>query len=111
MLKKLAISSLFLLASTTSALAQGTYMGQASTGEAVYYNGARAQCGDLPRSHPCYASPMVAYTIGNDHVSAIADCQRGVFKEVWVGSQLVTRNMAPQSQAIAAVLNTACNAI
>ncbi len=87
----------------------GVYMGKASTGEAVYYQGARAQCGDLPRTHECWRNPMIAYTIGRDHVAAIPNCQRGMFKEVWIGDRLVARNMKPASRAIQRVLETGCN--
>lgn len=98
------------LASTTAALAgSGVYMGRASTGEAVYYHGARAQCGNLPSNHECWKNPAASYTIGRDQVFAIPDCKRRIFKEVWVGDRLVARNMRPQSKAISLVLETACN--
>ncbi len=94
------------------AIAQdGVYMGKASTGEAVYYLGAKAQCGDLPRSHACWKNPMISYKIGNDYVSAIPDCKRGIFKEAWVGDRKVAINMKPQSEAIRLVLRTGCNSV
>lgn len=87
------------------------YMGKASTGEPVYYIGANAQCGDLPRNHACWQNPMISYTIGADQVAAIPDCKQGIFAEVWVGGKLVTRNMKPASKAIQSVLETGCNSV
>lgn len=112
-MKKIIATLLFTLAATAPAFAQGkgVYMGRASTGEPVYYHGARAQCGDLPRTHECWKNPMLVYTIGSDEVTAIPDCRRGVFKEVWVDGQLVERNLRPQSEAIRLVLRTACNSV
>jgi hypothetical protein len=90
----------------------GIYFGKASTGERVFYRGAKAQCGDLPRSHDCWLNtPMVAYRIGQDNVSAVADCRRGIFKEVWLGGRIVERNMKPSSKAIGLVLEVACNSL
>jgi hypothetical protein len=83
-------------------------MGVAATGEDVYYGGMTLQCGDLPESDPCWRSPNVNYTIGNDSVFAIADCDRQVFTEVWVDSEMVAQDMAPQSEAIAQVISLAC---
>ncbi|BAS58102.1 hypothetical protein NIES2135_25130 [Leptolyngbya boryana NIES-2135] len=87
------------------------YMGKASTGEPVYYIGAKAQCGDLPRDHQCWQNPMISYTIGRDQVAAIPNCKQGVFAEIWVDGKLVTRNMKPASKAIQAVLETGCNSV
>jgi hypothetical protein len=84
------------------------YMGIAVTGEEVYYNGTTLQCGDLPYSDPCWTRPNVSYTIGSDEVFGVVDCQRQVFAEAWVGGELVAQDMAPQSEAIAAVLSRAC---
>lgn len=89
-------------------LGAGEYMGVASTGEDVYYGGMTLQCGDLPDSDPCWRSPNVNYTIGNDSVFAIADCSRQVFTEVWVGGEMVAQDMAPQSEAIAKMISLAC---
>lgn len=89
-------------------LGAGQYMGVAATGEEVYYGGMTLQCGDLPDSDPCWRSPSVNYTIGNDSVLGIADCDRQVFREVWVGSEMVAQDMAPQSEAIAKVISLAC---
>lgn len=88
---------------------QGTYVGQASTGEPVYYVGARFQCGDLPRNDECWwRTPMVVYQIGSDRVTAIADCQEQLFQEVWVDGEVVARDMRPQSDALRLVLGNAC---
>jgi hypothetical protein len=88
----------------------GTYMGRASTGESIYFQGATFQCGDLPADHECWwRTPTVSYVIGNDYVTAIADCQAGVFQEVWVGDQIVAYDMRPQSDAMQLVLNNACS--
>lgn len=84
------------------------YMGVAVTGEDVYYNGTTLQCGDLPDSDRCWTRPNVSYTIGPDEVFGVVDCQRQVFAEAWVGGELVAQDMAPQSEAIAAVLSRAC---
>jgi hypothetical protein len=94
---------------TWADVAGGTYLGQASTGEAVYYVGARFQCGDLPRTDECWwRTPMVVYHIGQDAVTAIADCQQQVFREVWLDGEVVARNMRPQSEAIRLVIENAC---
>lgn len=86
-----------------------TYMGKASTGEAVYYNGAKGiYCGAVA-SEKCWRYPETFYRIGSDNVTAIVDCKVGVFKEVRTGSNLVTRNMKPQSDAIQKILNKACD--
>lgn len=111
-MKPFLLALVFAVAVVTPALGQERlYMGKASTGEPVWYNGARAQCGDLPRAHECWQNPMVSYTIGSDHVSAIPDCKKGVFKEVWIGDRVVSRSMRPASQALRSVLETACNAV
>lgn len=105
-----ALSLPFLL--TTPAFAEPSiYMGKAATGESVYYHGATAQCGDLPRHHTCWKNPMVSYRIGRDHVAAITNCQKGVFSEVWLDGKLVRRNMKPESEAMRLVLRTACNSV
>lgn len=104
----------FAVAAATPVLGQeqtSIYMGKASTGEPVWYNGARAQCGDLPHDDECWKNPMVVYTIGSDHVTAIPDCKKGVFKEVWMKEQLIAKAMRPASQAIRSVLETACNSV
>jgi hypothetical protein len=89
--------------------AQGIYLGQASTGEAVYFKGANFQCGDLPRNHECWwRTPIVVYQIGPDAVTAITDCQTQVFKEVWLEGEIVARDMRPQSEALQLVMNNAC---
>ena len=111
-MQRIGLALVAVLVAAAPAIAQaGTYMGRASTGEAVYYMGARAQCGDLPRSDSCWKNPMISYKIGNDTVAAIPDCKRGVFKEVWVGDRKVATNMKPQSEAISLVLRTGCNSV
>jgi len=95
-----------------SALAEGVYMGKAVTGESVYYNGASAQCGELPASNSCWRNnPSIDYGIGGDRVFAVGDCQRGVFKEVWVNGKIVQRDMVPRSRAIQKVLVSACRSV
>ncbi len=86
-----------------------TYMGKASTGEAIYYNGAKGIYCGAESSEKCWRYPETFYTIGSDDVMAIADCKVGVFKEVRTGSKLVARNMKPQSDAIQKVLDKACD--
>lgn len=86
----------------------GEYMGIAATGEQVYYNGISFQCGDLPPNDRCWSRPNVSYTIGNDNVFGIVDCQQMVLTEAWVGGELVAENLSPQSEAIASVLSLAC---
>lgn len=111
-MKKSLIVGAGLLALATPAIAQdGVYMGKASTGEAVYYMGATAQCGDLPRTDQCWKNPTISYKIGADYVTAIPDCRRNTFKEVWVGDRKVATNMRPQSEAIRLVLRTGCNSV
>jgi hypothetical protein len=88
-----------------------TYMGRAATGERVYYYGARTQCGNLPRKHECWRNPMVAYTVGFDRVTATTNCKKGVFPEVWVGGQVVARDVRPASEAMSLVLKKACNSV
>ena len=89
---------------------QGVYVGRASTGEPVYYQSARFQCGDLPRNHECWTNtPMVAYTIGTDQVTAIANCRRGLFTEGSASSGAVIQNMRPASNALRKVLKMACS--
>ncbi len=86
------------------------YVGKASTGEAVYYQGARFQCGDLPRTDECWwRSPVIVYKIGNDGVTAIGDCKEQVFKSVMVGDKVVAQNMRPQSDALRQVLDRSCH--
>lgn len=106
----LALMSLPIVSQTTLAdPAGGTYLGQASTGEAVYYVGARFQCGDLPRTDECWwRTPMVVYRIGSDSVTAIADCQQRVFREIWLDGEIVAREMHPQSEAIRLMIDNAC---
>lgn len=87
---------------------RGQYMGVASTGEPVYYNGISFQCGDLPADDPCWAQPTVSYTIGADEVFGPVDCQAMVLLEAWVGGELVATNLSPQSEAIDKVLSLAC---
>ncbi|WP_159790058.1 hypothetical protein [Sodalinema gerasimenkoae] len=87
---------------------RGDYMGIAATGEDVYYNGIAFQCGDLPPNDRCWSRPNVSYTIGNDEVFGIVDCQQMVLTEAWVGGELVAENLSPQSEAIASVLSLAC---
>ncbi len=111
-MKKIFIVCVGLLGLATPAIAQNrVYMGKASTGEAVYYMGATAQCGDLPRTDKCWKNPTIAYKIGSDYVTAIPDCQRNVFKEVWVRDRKVATNMRPQSEAIQLVLRAGCNSV
>jgi hypothetical protein len=88
----------------------GTYMGRAATGESIYFQGATFQCGDLPADNECWwRTPTVSYVIGADAVTAIADCQAGLFQEVWVGDQIVAYDMRPQSAAMQLVLDNACS--
>jgi|GEM_PF-6346750 len=100
--------------SSAAALAQGAdkpiYVGKASTGEPVYFQGARFQCGDLPRADECWwRSPMIVYTIGNDGVTEIGDCKNQVFTEVSSKDGIVARNMRPQSNALRQVLDRGCH--
>lgn len=108
----IALTFLVPLCSFPAVAEDGVYFGKASTGERVFYRGAKAQCGDLPRSHDCWLNtPMVAYRIGRDEVSAVADCRRGVFKELWLAGRLTARDMKPSSKAIQLVLEVACNSV
>lgn len=111
-MKLLFFVALTLTLAPSAALAGDTvYMGKASTGEPVYYHGARTQCGDLPPNHECWKNPMVSYTIGSDRIAAIANCKKGIFSQVWLGDRMVAKNMRPQSEAIRLVLRTACNSV
>jgi hypothetical protein len=86
----------------------GKYMGVAATGEDVYYHGISFQCGDLPLNDPCWGQPNISYTIGNDEVFGLVDCQAMVLTEAWVGGERVAQNLAPQSPAMAEMLSLAC---
>jgi hypothetical protein len=90
------------------ALAEGVYMGTASTGEAVYYLGSNLQCGDLPDGEECWDIPSVSYLIGEDEVFAVPDCEAQTFAEVWIGGEMVATDMAPESEAIQKILDYAC---
>jgi hypothetical protein len=103
-----ALSAIALSLFALPALAEGVYMGTASTGEAVYYLGSAAQCGDLPADDECWSNPAVAYIIGEDEVYAVPDCEANTFSEVWLGDELVATNMTPESGAIQKVLDYAC---
>jgi hypothetical protein len=108
-MKRLLLGMIWTLVSLPAIAQTPTYMGTAATGEAVYYNGDRFQCGDLPQHHECWwRSPMISYTIGGDTVTAIGDCQEGFFSEVYVDGELVASDMRPQSEAIRLVLENAC---
>jgi hypothetical protein len=91
------------------ALAEGVYLGTASTGEAVYFLGSAVQCGDLPAEDACWSNPAVSYQIGEDEVMAIPDCEAQMFTEVWTGGELVETDMIPESGAIQQVLDYACS--
>lgn len=111
-MQKLLVLLVFTQALVSPALAeQGLYMGKAANGQPVYYKSAAAQCGDLPNNDPCWRNPAVLYTIGSDEVFAVTDCQRQVFKEVWIGDRKVATNVVPQSEALRLVLRTACNSV
>lgn len=100
-----------ILSRAALAESEGTYLGQASTGEAVYYVGARFQGGDLPHTDECWwRTPMVVYRIGADSVTAVADCQSRTFREVWLDGAVVARDLHPQSEAIRLVIDNACRA-
>jgi hypothetical protein len=102
------LSAIALSLFTLPALAEGVYMGTASTGEAVYFLGSAAQCGDLPADDDCWNNPAVSYIIGEDEVFAIPDCEAQTFTEVWTGGELVATDMTPESGAIQKVLDYAC---
>ncbi|MGD1904198.1 MAG: hypothetical protein ACFB9N_18380 [Geitlerinemataceae cyanobacterium] len=87
---------------------EAIYMGTASTGEEVYYEGMSFPCADLPADNSCWSSPVVSYRIGNDLVFAQTDCMQQTFVEVWVGGELVAENMSPQSTAISDIISMAC---
>jgi hypothetical protein len=107
-MKRLAAIAI-ILATATPAFAEGTYMGKLPTGEAVHYYGARTQCGDLPKTDDCWKNPMLSYTIGSKQVTAIANCKRAMFSEVWMDNRVVERNTKPRSEVIRQILKTACN--
>ena len=106
-----AIASLSFLGFATQSLAdKPIYVGKASTGEPVYFNGARFQCGDLPRTDECWwRTPLISYKIGEDNVTAIGDCKNQVFETVMLGDKIVAQNMRPQSAALSQVLDRSCH--
>ena len=54
----------------------GVIVGQTKHKEEVIYIGGRAQCGDLPRTDPCWAvNPTISYSIGGNQYNAILDCK------------------------------------
>ena len=54
----------------------GVIVGHTKNKEEVLYIGGRAQCGDLPSSHPCWAfNPTILYSIGGNQYNAILNCK------------------------------------
>ena len=54
----------------------GVIVGHTKHEEEVLFIGGRSQCGDLPRTHPCWAvNPTILYSIGDNQYNAILDCK------------------------------------
>jgi hypothetical protein len=85
------------------------FMGIASTGEEVWFEGGRAQCGDLPRGSDCWRNPMISYTLGTERFNTVLDCSRHVFREAWsVSTGNVYKNVRPSSEATRRMVAMAC---
>jgi hypothetical protein len=87
------------------------YMGKAKTGEDVWYYGARAQCGDLPRTDECWLNPMIKYRLDDETFNTVLDCKRNRFQQARsLRSDQVYFDVVPSSPATAKMVQMACQA-
>jgi uncharacterized membrane protein (UPF0182 family) len=106
----LVMTAAAILSASAPAIAEageGRYLGKASNGADVFYQHSEVSCGDLADNHPCWRSPHVLFTVGNDQVSANADCDAKVFRNVTVNGQPV-KDITPGSKAFKLLLKGSC---